>query len=1047
MIPLRTATLLAFVWADAQSLYNRLPRSTRSLDNNSYLPVDKVLQSWDPSQGGKAGVFGKVKDGLRTETKFLENSEYRKQKNKDFESPCSSIVDALPNGLFEELPVTKDQFVMKMREHSENTEYALQLTWRTLIVDAESSRISQSPIMVPNVFHLLQSCLDLNDPSMVYTMQEFGVTEQHLNTLLMFYQSAHLAKEPNLKLKVIEMPHVSERNARSRSGLLIEDLTLFYMKARAPPKYFALAHRSKMEYLITAIGSGEKIFIVAESGVGKSHMMYQMAELLANPGFMTDMGFGVTDANKNHRLYRINEWPEVLPNEMSPTYGALNEVLYALRASGGSLWIDFKNIKNFVKNMPSFFPKLENITVYVTVLPEELTEFKSTNKSSFKEIHLVNPDQPVLNDICEMWRYRREDSSCVSFPKGFCKRVAQLADSYNNSPNPAYMFNILETAFSRRTFPEGLNTEHFFKVCTHSQLKERIRNIDNLEKLLVTPTLKDSEKSHLRDTLRFDLALVGASEDPGKLTRFIQERSQAVVRLHHFEAAQGTLLAAAKSDYKIIETAMLFDMKLLHKTMAQITEFKEEVFDRSGGDITEGLLEKLQERVRGQDHALRDLEEFLSMSMTDSSNKRVTLGIFFMYGPTGTGKTETAKALADALGMQLTIFPMNEYQGDTSIATFLGMNPGYVGYTKYGKLANAVVDHPSSVLLFDEFDKTSATLRKAMLSIMTEGEVNSKDPDVKQPVKLKNCILIFVSNYYGKEIAEVGLLPADKQESAYSSLERNLKTKLTKFEGWNPEFFNRFERMVRYSAFSKEDVPNILPLVYRSAFTLYPRWSLYVHHSFTHFLIQYFFNPLDGVRGLKNVTTTMMATRFSTVQRWLTVNLPETEEDETHEIELFICHDLVEKHEVYIKARREWCGSLQDEEKEERYKHLINATAMEQVFIDTARWAYRDQVYAIKNYRESREVRVVGEFKKNGYINRACKPRPKKKPQDAEIHLDGAKAVEALQQAKEQQNDYDKPFNYDKTIKIAYEQKPIDFKGSWYSLRNREAARVVEGAA
>ena len=156
--------------------------------------------------------------------------------------------------------------------------------------------------------------------------------------------------------------------------------------------------------------------------------------------------------------------------------------------------------------------------------------------------------------------------------------------------------------------------------------------------------------------------------------------------------------------------------------------------------------DELKERVIGQDHALRRVANAIRRSRAGLADENRPIGSFLFLGPTGVGKTETAKALAFTLfndERAMVRIDMSEYQEQHSIARLIGAPPGYVGYDEGGQLTEAVRRKPYSVILFDEVEKAHPQVFGALLQVLDDGRLTDGRG---RTVNFKNTIIIFTSN-------------------------------------------------------------------------------------------------------------------------------------------------------------------------------------------------------------------------------------------------------------------------------------------------------------
>jgi ATP-dependent Clp protease ATP-binding subunit ClpA len=205
--------------------------------------------------------------------------------------------------------------------------------------------------------------------------------------------------------------------------------------------------------------------------------------------------------------------------------------------------------------------------------------------------------------------------------------------------------------------------------------------------------------------------------------------------------------------------------------------------------------EKLEERVKGQNHAIKTLSDAIIESRSGLSNPKQPIGSFFFLGPTGTGKTELTKSLAELLfddENAMIRFDMSEFKEEHSAALLYGAPPGYVGYEEGGMLVNKIRQKPYSVVLFDEIEKAHSSVYDVFLQIMDEGKIHDK---LGREGDFSNSIIIFTSNIGSEWIAEQieqGKMPASNQLIEVMSRD------------FRPEFLGRLTEVVPFSPINEK---------------------------------------------------------------------------------------------------------------------------------------------------------------------------------------------------------------------------------------------------
>ena len=268
------------------------------------------------------------------------------------------------------------------------------------------------------------------------------------------------------------------------------------------------------------------------------------------------------------------------------------------------------------------------------------------------------------------------------------------------------------------------------------------------------------------------------------------------------------------------------------------------------------LPEVLHQRVIGQDEAVQAVSEAILRSRAGIADENRPIGSFLFLGPTGVGKTELAKALAEALfddERSLIRIDMTEYMEKFSVSRLIGAPPGYVGYDEGGQLTEAVRRKPYSVVLFDEMEKAHPDVFNILLQILDDGRVTDSQG---RTVDFKNTILIMTSNLGSSEIldgiSENGTLNEEARKSVQAILRRTFK----------PEFLNRIDDTVIFTPLSRDQVRSIVNLLLNH---LRERLAerqvkLTVTDAAIDLLMEQGYDPIYGARPMKRLIQSKLET-------------------------------------------------------------------------------------------------------------------------------------------------------------------------------------------
>ena len=225
----------------------------------------------------------------------------------------------------------------------------------------------------------------------------------------------------------------------------------------------------------------------------------------------------------------------------------------------------------------------------------------------------------------------------------------------------------------------------------------------------------------------------------------------------------------------------------------------------------------LHERVIGQDKAIKSICMAIRRARAGLKDPDRPIGSFLFLGPTGVGKTELSKALAEAeFGdeNQIVRIDMSEYMEKHSVSRLIGSPPGYVGYDEGGQLTEKVRRHPYSVVLFDEIEKAHPDVFNILLQILDDGRLTDSKG---RTVDFKNTILIMTSNVGAKTIKKQKTLgfgtpnEEDKEKDEYEKMKENIMSELKK--QFRPEFLNRIDDIIVFHSLNKDNISKIVKLM------------------------------------------------------------------------------------------------------------------------------------------------------------------------------------------------------------------------------------------
>jgi ATP-dependent Clp protease ATP-binding subunit ClpB len=268
----------------------------------------------------------------------------------------------------------------------------------------------------------------------------------------------------------------------------------------------------------------------------------------------------------------------------------------------------------------------------------------------------------------------------------------------------------------------------------------------------------------------------------------------------------------------------------------------------AGGGSAGTAVEEIRARVVGQDEAVTAICNAVRRNRAGLGDANRPIGVFLFLGPTGVGKTELARALAEFLFNDpagMIRVDMSEFMEQHSVARLIGAPPGYVGYEEGGRLTEAVRRKPYSVVLLDEIEKAHPDVFNVLLQVFDDGRLTDGKG---RTVDFKNTVVIMTSNFAGQQIMEMS-----QNEGADWEIEAHVREALKKY--FKPEFLNRIDETIIFHTLTREDLTKIVDIQLR--YLIERLKARHLDAAFTDTakkqLIDEGYDPAFGARPLKRV--------------------------------------------------------------------------------------------------------------------------------------------------------------------------------------------------
>ncbi|MEQ1617224.1 MAG: ATP-dependent Clp protease ATP-binding subunit ClpA [Terricaulis sp.] len=259
------------------------------------------------------------------------------------------------------------------------------------------------------------------------------------------------------------------------------------------------------------------------------------------------------------------------------------------------------------------------------------------------------------------------------------------------------------------------------------------------------------------------------------------------------EAGASMMLLAAKERKQII------DVPEVEEVVSRMARIPAKSVSKNDSEMLASLHADLKRVVFGQDNAIDQLAAAIKMARAGLREPQKPIGCYLFAGPTGVGKTEVARSLANVMGIELLRFDMSEYMERHTVSRLIGAPPGYVGYDQGGLLTDGVDQHPHCVLLLDEIEKAHPDLFNILLQVMDHGSLT--DANGKK-VDFRNVILIMTTNAGAADAAKQGIgFGAGKKDFMNEEAIKNLFT---------PEFRNRLDASIQFNGLPPAVVRNVV---------------------------------------------------------------------------------------------------------------------------------------------------------------------------------------------------------------------------------------------
>lgn len=617
-----------------------------------------------------------------------------------------------------------------------------------------------------------------------------------------------------------------------------EDLTA---KARQDKIDPVIGRDKELKQMMEILGKrlSPNILIVGEPGVGKTAIVGGLA--------LEIVGERVADTLKNAAIFELDVNGSLVAGAYKgEVEERLKKVLMAVKAYGKAiLFIDEIHIlldpqssvgSGAVNLLKPELARGEILLIGATTQMEFRKHIESDEAfmRRFTKLTIDEPDMTTAGEMLEGIVPRFEDTHKLQLNRAAIPELVQLAKRYLTTTNlPASAIGLIDFTMS------AVRHSNDTSQATVKRLQEELQQLIE-RKDLPKETLErfhnkiNHSLSHILLSQLTENQEATGMEDVSEVTTYLQESLTTL----------GTFAEASKEEVVLKDIAA---------TVAYQTGIPLGKIDTQELVKLMNMEAMLRKRVVGQDYALKVVADAVRRARAGIQESNKPMGVFFFVGPTGTGKTELAKTLAELLfndESALLRFDMSEYKESHSVALLYGSPPGYVGYKEGGLLVNKIRQKPYSVVLFDEIEKAHSSVYDIFLSIVDEGIVTDK---LDKKGDFSKSIIIFTSNIGSDWITNYYNQGKVPQKEDMRSLLQNASDAHGK-KYFRPEFLGRRMSLIPFAPITEEIAPLILDIHVRNFKKILEQQNITLELSdrLRMALVRLGFSPQYGARPLKD---------------------------------------------------------------------------------------------------------------------------------------------------------------------------------------------------
>lgn len=633
--------------------------------------------------------------------------------------------------------------------------------------------------------------------------------------------------EDKLKRQILKILEAAQKRAKEEKELralkqFSTDLTELARQDKLDP---IIGRLDEMERIIQILSRRTKNnpVLLGESGVGKTAIVEGLAQRIVNGNVPVSM--------KNKRLVSLDlaaivagtkyrgQFEERLKTIMKEIRNSkeiilfIDEIHTLIGAGAAEGSIDASNM------LKPALSREEFQCIGATTLKEyrKYIEKDGALARRFQSILVQPPTPEETIQILKGLREKYETYHKVKISDSSIKMAVRFSDQYiTDRFFPDKSIDVIDEACSKRKI-EGYTYPLSFK-----QLANKIKDVNRLKEVAVQEQ-NFEWAAELRDRERQFRAKLDMLKTDWRESR---EKARPVVTEEDVAAVSSVWTGIPLSRIEADETERLLQME-----------------------------EELHKRIVGQDDAIKAVSRAIRRSRTGFRNPKRPIGSFIFLGPTGVGKTELSKALAEFLfgdESALIRIDMSEYMEQFAISRLVGSPPGYIGHDEGGQLTERVRRRPYAVILFDEIEKAHPEIFNILLQILDDGQLTDS---MGRMVNFKNTVIIMTSNLGARLIEKRTSLGfhQNNDTTSYDHMDKLIHSELKRV--FNPEFLNRLDETITFHTLAKDHIGKIVDIMIDEVNMQLKEkdMKLIISPAAKEWLIQKGFDPAYGARPLRRI--------------------------------------------------------------------------------------------------------------------------------------------------------------------------------------------------